>query len=69
MVRAWWLIQLGEPERALAALKICATRRNCDNPRLLWLPDFDPLRGDPRFQALLKQLDLPYRPSETPSGG
>ena len=69
MVRAWWLIQLGEPERALAALKICVARRYCDNQRLLWLPDFDPLRGDLRFQALLKQLDLPYRPSETPRDG
>ncbi len=64
IIRAMWLTRLGQPDRALAALKICMAKNNCDNTvgRVLWIPAFDPLRNDPRFQALLKKMGLPYTP-------
>lgn len=69
IIRAMWLTRLGQPDRALAALKICVAKSNCDNSllRMLWTPAFDPLRSDPQFKAVLKKLGLPYQPVETTS--
>ncbi|HWG10076.1 MAG TPA: tetratricopeptide repeat protein [Rhodanobacteraceae bacterium] len=63
IVRALFLMQLGEPDRALAVLEAGATQSTI--PQLLWHPDFDPVRNDPRFKAVLKKMGLPYTP-ETP---
>ncbi|MDE2274459.1 MAG: hypothetical protein KGL00_09710 [Gammaproteobacteria bacterium] len=62
VIRAMYLAWLGEPDRALAALKICAAKNNCEFQRALWTPAFDPLRNDPRFKAVLKKMGLPYNP-------
>ena len=58
-LKAEILTQLGEKEEAIATLA-----RNADQGDF-WLflirtdPHFDPLRGDPRFQALVKKFDPP----------
>jgi serine/threonine-protein kinase len=63
--------QLGEPERAIAALQKLLSipasgQLNAPapiTPALLRLdPMFDPLRGDPRFQELCKEKQLPATP-------
>jgi tetratricopeptide (TPR) repeat protein len=62
IVHAFFLVQLGQRDRALAALAEAAIKRNSSIPQLLWNPAFDPLRGDPRFKAALKKMGLPYMP-------
>jgi tetratricopeptide (TPR) repeat protein len=58
-LKAEILTQLGEKEEAIATLA-----RNSEQGDF-WLflirtdPHFDPLRGDPRFQALVKKFDPP----------
>ncbi len=58
-LKAEILTQLGEKEEAIATLV-----RNAEQGDF-WLflirtdPHFDPLRGDPRFQALVKKFDPP----------
>jgi len=53
-------VQLGEKEKALQVLELSAEKKGD-----FWLflikydPDYDPLRGDPRFQALLKIFEAP----------
>lgn len=57
MAIAW--LGLGDKERALAALERAVKDRS---PRLLFLiiePRFDPLRSDPRFEALVKRVGPP----------
>ncbi|HEY8229109.1 MAG TPA: tetratricopeptide repeat protein [Rhodanobacteraceae bacterium] len=66
IVHAFFLIQLGQRDRALAALADAAVNRNSTIPQLLWNPAFDPLRNDPRFKAALKKMDLPYVPQNAP---
>ncbi len=55
---AWMLAALGDREGAWQVLD-----RACDEKQLLvaftGLPGFDPLRGDPRFEALLVRMGLP----------
>lgn len=52
-------IALGEQKQALARLEEAYERRD---PGLIWLKverAFDPLRGDPRFQDLLRRIGFP----------
>ncbi len=54
---------LGDHERAIAALERCYVARE---HYMLWLntfPMLDPLRGHPRFQALVRKMNFPARVS------
>jgi Tfp pilus assembly protein PilF len=62
ILHAFFLVQLGERDRALAALEDYATHGNGAIQQLLWFPAFDPIRNDPRFKAALKKMGLPYIP-------
>jgi len=57
--RASLLAELGEKEKAIASLNATATAGDYWLFSIKYDPAFDPLRGDPRFQALLKKFDPP----------
>jgi len=59
---AFYLISLGERDRALDELEIYAAKRNSAFMAWLWNRGFDPLRDEPRFKAVLAKLALPYTP-------
>jgi TolB-like protein len=50
---------LGEHEEALRQLERCATEGSVQNWILAPEPFFDPLRAEPRFREVLRQLNLP----------
>ncbi len=60
--RAFYVAQLyaraGEKERALEWLERAFANRDPNMPYLL-LPRYDSLRDDPRFQDLLRRMNLP----------
>lgn len=60
LVYATFLALLGDRDHALEQLQVYATRRNNAASGFLWLPALDPLRDDPRYKAILKELGLPY---------
>jgi TolB-like protein/thioredoxin-like negative regulator of GroEL len=62
---AFYLISLGERDRALDELEIYAAKRNSAFTAWLWNRAFDPLRDEPRFKAVLAKLALPYTPPAT----
>jgi TolB-like protein len=64
ILHAFFLVQLGERDRALAALEDYAAHGNGAIQQLLWFPAFDPVRNDPRFKAVLKKIGLPYTPAD-----
>ncbi|HEX7128770.1 MAG TPA: tetratricopeptide repeat protein [Rhodanobacteraceae bacterium] len=66
ILHAFFLVQLGERDRALAALEDYATHGNGSIQQLLWFPAFDPIRNDSRFKAALKKMGLPYTPKNLP---
>lgn len=66
IVRAYFLVDLGERDRALATLDDSAANGNSTIPQLLWHPAFDPIRSDPRFKAALKKMGLPFVPQGLP---
>ena len=68
IVCAFYLIQLGDREAALKRLGELTTDANSTIPQMLWLPEFDPIRNDPRFQAVLKKIGLPYVPEKIETG-
>jgi len=59
---AFYLLSLGERGHALDQLEICAVKRNSAFAAWLWNRGFDPLRDEPRFKAILANLNLPYTP-------
>ena len=52
-------VGLGEPEQAISWLEKAAEERGPLMPFLNGWPGFDPLRADPRFQALLRRMNFP----------
>ncbi len=64
LIHATFLALLGDRDRAFDQLDTYAARRNGVASGFMWLPALDPLRGDPRFKAILKKLGLPYAPAE-----
>jgi len=65
IVRALFLAALRDREGALAALEDFARNGSSTTPQLLWYPVFDPIRREPRFQAVLSRVGLPYTPAAT----
>jgi TolB-like protein/Tfp pilus assembly protein PilF len=63
IVRALILAALRDREGALAALEDFARNGSSTTPQLLWYPIFDPIRQEPRFQAVLSKVGLPYAPA------
>jgi hypothetical protein len=59
---AFYLVSLGERNRALDELEIYAAKHNSGFTAWLWNRSFDPLRSEPRFKAVLTKLALPYTP-------
>jgi TolB-like protein/Tfp pilus assembly protein PilF len=57
--RASLLAELGEKEGAIASLATAAARGDYWLFSIKYDPAFDPLRGDPRFQELLKKFKPP----------
>src|SRR5690348_1226418 len=68
VLHAYFLIELGERDRALAVLEDVAANGGSTIPQLLWRPAFDPIRNDPRFKAALKKIGLPYVPEMIETG-
>jgi len=58
--RARYLAELNRGDEALAALEEAYRQRDPSMPYfLLGSPDFDPLHDEPRFQDLLRRMNLP----------
>ena len=56
---AWVCLGLGDHDQAISWLQQAAEERDCQMPILNTLFVYDPLRSDPRFQALLKKMNFP----------
>ncbi len=56
---SWVHIGLGHTDRALALLERAVAEHATYTPWVNSLPDFDAVRSDPRFQALLRRMNLP----------
>ncbi|HST26853.1 MAG TPA: tetratricopeptide repeat protein, partial [Rudaea sp.] len=68
VVHAYFLIQLGQRDGALAALDELTTDGNSTIPQMLWFSGFDPIRDDPRFKSALKKIGLPFVPEKIATG-
>jgi hypothetical protein len=66
IVYSAFLAWLGDREHALEQLELFAARSNASAGGLIWTRSFDSLRGDPRYTAVLKKMDLPF---VTPADG
>jgi TolB-like protein/Flp pilus assembly protein TadD len=60
VIAGYW-VQAGEHDKALQMLESALQKRDPDLLRLNG-PHFDPIRNDPRFIAIVKQIGLPDRP-------
>ena len=58
IARPAWLIYLGDPDGALALLEEMFASPVM-GLETLWQPMYDPIRGDPRYLAIVERLDLP----------
>ncbi len=56
---ARWYDRAGENDRALEWLERAYEARDPNMPYLSAMPFFDNLRDDPRFQDLLRRMNLP----------
>ena len=59
---------VGDHDRAISWLQQAAEERDGMMPWLKTLLVFDPLRSDPRFQALLKKMNFPASADQPSSG-
>ena len=66
---AWVCLGLGDHDQAISWLERAAEERDGLYTWLIALFVFDPLRSDPRFQALLKKMNFPATPAGEPSSG
>jgi TolB-like protein len=66
LARAFWYCLLGAHEQAIDSLQHWGMRGEPDQQYngiiYLWMPAFDLIRDDPRFQAVLKKMGMPYTP-------
>jgi TolB-like protein/Tfp pilus assembly protein PilF len=62
IVYSAFLAWLGDREHALGQLELFAARRNASAGGLIWTRSFDSIRGDPRYEAVLKKMNLPFVP-------
>ena len=60
---AWARLETGDREGALAMLERAVEERDWYLIRLPLAPHWDPLRGDPRFTAILKRIGLDHVPA------
>jgi TolB-like protein/DNA-binding winged helix-turn-helix (wHTH) protein/Tfp pilus assembly protein PilF len=58
----WIYLHLDDKENALAWLEQAVQERHHRLPSLVVDPSLDPLRNDPRFQDILKRMNLPRLP-------
>ncbi len=57
-VKASWYTKLGETDRAIEVVKSAIDERDPGITAVNFWPEFDPLRSDPRFQDLLRRMNL-----------
>jgi hypothetical protein len=53
------LAELGEKEKAIASLNDASVQGDYWLFSIKYDPAFNPLRGEPRFRALVKKFELP----------
>jgi serine/threonine-protein kinase len=65
---AWFAASVGDPDAELSWLARAFDAREGSVPLLNTDAGMDHLRGDPRFEALVRRLGLPQAPPLSPSG-
>ena len=58
---AWVCLGLGDHDQAISWLQQAAEERDCQMAVLNTMLIYDPLRSDPRFQAILKKMNFPQQ--------
>ncbi len=57
-VKARWYTELGETDRAIEVVKSAIDERDPGITAVNYWPEFEPLRDDPRFQDLMRRMNL-----------